>query len=276
MNLSDLFSFLNRIEARPKKGLSQNFLVDSNIVRKIVQTAGIEPGDSVLEIGSGPGALTSALLEGGANVFAIEKDPLFAKELSRFQTDDRRLSVVEADFLEFDLRERKFPNSLKVVANLPYHITAPILEKIFDHSSLFSSLTLMVQKEVADRMRAEAGTKDFGCLSLFTQFYTLPVSSFKVPPSCFYPQPKIDSTVIRLDFRSSPSVPPLPFFSLVRKAFQQRRKMISTSLGSLCSTERIKNTLISIGSRPDARPENLSLPKWVEFYNKINQEINGI
>lgn len=273
MNLSDLFAFLNRIEARPKKGLSQNFLIDSNIVKKIVQTAGIEPGDSVIEVGPGPGALTFALLEAGANVFAIEKDTLFAKELSRFQTADGRLTVFEADFLEFDLKERKFPSPLKVVANLPYNITAPILEKFFDHSHLFSSLTIMVQKEVADRMGASAGTKDFGSLSVFTQFYTRPVSSFKVPPSCFYPQPKVDSTVVRLDFRPSPPIPPSPFFSLVRKAFQQRRKMISTSLRVLFSTDRIKKTLIAIGSRPDARPENLSLPQWVDFYSYLKQEI---
>ncbi len=175
--------------------------------------------------------------------------------------------------MEFDLKDRTFPKPLKVVANLPYHITAPILERIFDHSALFSSLTIMVQKEVAVRMIAEAGNKDFGCLSLFVQFYTEPVSSFKVPPTCFYPQPKVDSTVIRLDFRPPPPVPPLSFFPLVRKAFQQRRKMISTSLQSLFSAESIKKSLLSIGSRSDARPETLSLPQWVEFYNHINQEM---
>ncbi|MES2273717.1 MAG: rRNA adenine dimethyltransferase family protein, partial [Chlamydiota bacterium] len=134
--------------------MSQNFLIDQNIVHKILRIADVQPGDSVLEIGPGPGALTSALLEAGAHVFAVELDNLFADQLLRLQTADQRLHVFNADFLEFPLS--CLPPSLKVVANLPYHITAPILEKIFNSAPLFSTLTIMVQKEVAERMAAVA------------------------------------------------------------------------------------------------------------------------
>lgn len=268
MNLNELIPFLKQLETRPKKHLSQNFLIDQNIVRKIVQAAEVRPGDAVLEIGPGPGALTAALLQAGARVFAVEKDPLFAKELSRLQTSDQRLSVFEADILEFPLQD--LPSPLKVVANLPYHITAPILEKIFDYSTLFSSLTIMVQKEVADRMAAKAGSKDFSSLSLFVQFYAQIHSSFKVAANCFYPRPKVDSTVIRLDFQPLPPVEPIPFFSLVRQSFQQRRKMISTSLQTLFSCDQIKQSLIAIEANPDARPETLTLGKWIELYDILN------
>jgi len=261
MILSELIPFLKKIDAKPKKSLSQNFLIDPNIVRKIVHTADISPGDIVLEIGPGPGALTSVLLDAGAKVFAIEKDTLFAKELSRFQTPDRRLKVFEADVLDFDLKTLPLP--LKVVANLPYHITTPILEKIFSHP--FISLTLMVQKEVAVRMAAKEGSKDYGCLSLFVQFYTTPNGLFKVPPSCFYPQPKVDSSVIRLDSRNLPPISPDLFFPLVRKAFQQRRKMISSSLQPLYSADQIREGLLSSGISKTARPEELSFSQWVEL-----------
>lgn len=270
MILSELISFLKKIDAKPKKSLSQNFLVDPNILSKIVRTAAIGHGDAVLEVGPGPGALTNALLAAGARVFAVEKDRLFARELSRLQTPDRRLAVFEADFLEFDLAS--LPSPLKIVANLPYHITAPILEKVFDLPTRFTSLTIMVQKEVADRLTAKPGGKTYGSLSVFAQFFTQPAACFKVPASCFYPAPKVDSSVLRLDFLSPPAVDRPAFFSLVRKAFQQRRKMLSTSLQPLFSSDRIKQALSQIGLSPDLRPEKLSLPNWLSLYQKLGSD----
>lgn len=257
MILSELIPFLKNLETRPKKSLSQNFLIDPNIVRKIIDTADIEPNDAVLEIGPGPGFLTQELLKKGAHVYAVEMDDTLAEQLSRFQNG--RLHVFAADFLKFPLET--LPKNIKVVANLPYHITTPILEKLFEHS--FSSITIMVQKEVADRMAAASGTKTFGSLSLFVQFYATIHSSFTVPPTCFYPQPKVDSTVIRLDAKTPPSIPAIPFFHLVHKAFQQRRKMLTSSLA--LSKELVRNALIAIGARPDARPETLSFNQWVMF-----------
>lgn len=258
MILSELIPFLERIGAKPKKGLSQNFLIDPNITRKIVQTADIQPGDKVLEIGPGPGALTAMLLEAGAHVVCIEKDNLLAKELLRFQTADQRLTVFHEDVLEFPFSRLNGP--LKVVANLPYHITTPIIERVFSNPALFTSLTIMVQKEVADRMGAQANTKDFGSLSLFVAFHAAKIASFKVPSSCFYPRPNVDSAVIRLDLQQPPQVDSTALFSLIRRAFQQRRKMISTSLGA-----HMKEALKSIGVNPDSRPENLSLSQWIEL-----------
>ena len=266
MNLSELLSFLEKIDRRPSKGLSQNFLVDNNIIAKIIQTADVQPGDQVLEIGPGPGALTKALLDRGAKVIAIEKDKVLSHELDRFQTPDQRLSTLCADFLKADLLN--LPSPLKVVANLPYSITTPIIEKILDHPDLFSSFTIMVQKEVAKRMIAQSGSKEFGSLSIFLAFYTTYHSSFSVSPSCFYPRPKVDSAVVRFDLRSQLFLKdPNPFFSVVRKAFQQRRKMIGTSLKKIYPLSIIQEALLKSSSRIDARPESLSLEQWLQFHS---------
>lgn len=263
MILSELMTFLQRVDARPKKSLSQNFLIEPSITDKIVETAAISPNDPVLEIGPGPGGLTRKLLAAGARVYAVEMDTLFAKELTRFQNG--KLTIFEADILKFAIEQ--LPRNLKVVANLPYHITAPILEKLF--SSSFSSITIMVQKEVADRMMAKPSTKDFGSLSLFVQFYSNCTTSFIVPPSAFYPRPTVDSTVIRLEARTAPDVDPKVFFGFVHKAFQQRRKMITSSLG--LPKPEVRQALADIGMREDARPEMLSLEQWVELAKKLQQ-----
>jgi 16S rRNA (adenine1518-N6/adenine1519-N6)-dimethyltransferase len=266
-NLSDLTSFLKEIGAEPRKSLSQNFLIDGNIIRKIVRAADVQPGDLVLEIGPGPGALTSELLDAGAAVCAIEKDPLFAKALLRLQTPDRRLTVHCGDALNlpFDRIPAK-----KVVANLPYHITTPLLEKFF--SSGFSSLTVMVQKEFAQRLKAKAGTKEYSSLTLFAQFHASIHSSFPVSSSCFYPKPSVDSTVIRLDSHAPPLADPAPFFQLVRRAFQQRRKMLSSSLQELHPADKIRAALLSQQTRIDARPEALSLDQWLRFFTEIDTQ----
>lgn len=261
MNLSELIPFLESIDAKPKKRLSQNFLIDPNILRKIVQTAEIKPGDAVLEIGPGPGALTAALLERGASVYAVEMDSIFARELHRLQNG--KLIIINADILTFPFET--LPREFKIAANLPYHITTPILEKVF--CSSFSSFTAMVQKEVACRMMAVPKTKEFGPLSLFVQFYAKKQASFNVAPTCFYPRPKIDSTVIRLDRRPLPNIDPEYFFSLSKKAFQKRRKMLSSTLPY--PKERIRTVLSKMDVRKDARPEDLSLEQWVALANAL-------
>lgn len=257
MILSELIPFLKSIDARPKKSLSQNFLVDAHAIQKIVAMADVKLDETILEIGPGPGALTAELLNRGARVIAVEMDRVFAKELHRLQNG--KLTIFEADILEFPFEQ--LPKNIKIVANLPYHITTPILEKVF--ASSFSSITIMVQKEVADRMMAQAGEKEFGSLSVFVQFYSQCNGSFKVPAGSFYPQPKVDSTVIRLDSKPLPNVDPTHFFSLSRKAFQQRRKMLTSTLPY--EKDDLRQALNAIDIRTDARPENLSLEKWVEF-----------
>lgn len=268
MNLSELIPFLKTLGTSPKKGLSQNFLIDSNVAKKIIHTADIQKGDVVLEIGPGPGALTTLLLEAGATVYAIEKDPVFAKALLRLQTQDHRLNVYPADALEYPIHSLPFQ---KVVANLPYHITTPLLEKFF--SASFTSLTLMIQKEVATRLFAQSGTKDFGSLTLFAAYYATLKSKFTVSSHCFYPKPSVDSAVIHLLARQLPSHPPEQFFPIMRKAFQQRRKRLSTSLQEFFPSEEIKKALHALHLREDARPEMLSLDEWLSFLQTLQKTL---
>jgi 16S rRNA (adenine1518-N6/adenine1519-N6)-dimethyltransferase len=257
LNKTELFGFLEEIGARPYKGLSQNFLVDLDVLRKIIALAEIKPGDRVLEIGPGPGSLTKELLAAGVHVFAVEKDRLFAHHLPRLQTADGRLQVRCADILEFNLLTLP-TGPFKVVANLPYNITSPILEILCKNASLFSSFTLMVQKEVADRIAAKPSTKAFGSLTLFLQFYARVYDSFLVKPGSFYPSPSVDSTVIRLDTCKSPEIDHEVLFSFIRKAFQQRRKMLTSTLG-----KEVGIVLEELHLSNKARPEELSLDQWV-------------
>ena len=273
MNLADLLTFLQRIDRRPNRGLSQNFLIDQNIVKKIIRTSELAADDPVLEIGPGAGALTSLLLEAGAHVYAIEKDAVLARELQRFQTSDQRLHVFTSDILDFNLPNIKQQcRKIKVIANLPYHITTPILEKLLESRDLFSSLTIMIQSEVADRILAKPGSKAFSSLALFLQFHTRCSASFKVPSACFYPRPKVDSTVLRLDLHTPPSIDEKMLFSVIRRAFQQRRKMIASSLKSLYPQDLVQKALCEASARPDARPEELSLDQWIAFYQKLSAQ----
>ena len=271
MNLSELLLFLEKIGRRPNRGLSQNFLIDENVALKIVRTATIVRGDAVLEIGPGPGALTACLLQAGAKVFAVEKDPVFSREIKRFQTQDERLISFHADFLDFPLSD--LPAPLKVVANLPYHITTPILEKLIDHRNLFSTLTIMVQSEMADRMFATVGSKDYSSLSIFVQFHANFNTSFKVAATCFYPKPQVDSKVVQLTLRPSPIEDSDSFFVLVRRGFQQRRKMLRVSLQSLYPASALEHALLSAGAKTDARPEALSLDQWIAFYQALRKSV---
>jgi 16S rRNA (adenine1518-N6/adenine1519-N6)-dimethyltransferase len=265
MSPNELIAFLHEIGAQPKKGLSQNFLIDANVIRKIVHLAAIQPGDFVLEIGPGAGAITRELLLTGAHVFAIEKDRLFAHHLPRLQTPDQRLEVICADFLDFPLQTLPRKN-WKVVSNLPFQITTPVLERLCTHP-LFQSFTLVMQKEIGERIQAKPKTKAFSSLTLFLQFYTTVHSSFHVPSSCFYPRPKVDASVLRFDPHPTPSIDPNRLFPLIRKAFQQRRKMLSTSLRALYPN--MADLLASLHLSPKARPEELSLDQWIELYRKM-------
>lgn len=270
---SELRLFLDRLGIAPKKGLSQNFLIDGNIIRKIVSTSEVNSHDIVVEIGPGPGSLTQALLETGASVLAIEKDFILSKELERLQTPSEQLKVFCSDILTFPLEQelsKILPKGAKakVIANLPYHLTTPIIALLVPFRSLFSSLTIMVQEEVARRMTAEPNTPDYSSLTLFLQFFTEPHYLFKVSRKCFYPAPKVDSAIVQLQLRE----PPLEekefssFFTLTRKAFEQRRKMLRASLKELFPSPIIEEALTSMGVNPLSRPENLSLHQFLQFH----------
>ena len=263
MNKSELLSFLEEIGASPRKSLSQNFLIDKNIILKLIALAQIKPDDKVLEIGSGPGAITEELLAAGAHVLAVEMDRLFSAHLKPHPN----LQVHSGDILKFPFESLK-PGPWKVVSNLPFHITAPTFAKLFDHIDLFDSFTLIVQKEVVDRIRAKPRSKQYGSLTIFLNFYTEIEATFPISASCFYPKPSVDSTAIRLLPRAiKPTIAPEHFFPIVHKAFQQRRKMLSSSLKSLSTN--IPLYLESMGLPAKARPEELSLDEWIQFIEKL-------
>ncbi len=271
---SELQAFLKERGVHAKKGLSQNFLIDGNIIQKIIDMASVSKEDLVIEIGSGPGALTEALLEKGAFVTAIEMDALFAKELQRLQTPDHRLNIICSDVLKFPLDNflQKHPEkTYKVVANLPYHITTPILILLLPLYPSIESLTIMVQKEFADRMIAEKRTPEYSSFTLFLQFYASIDKSFTVSPHCFYPKPKVYSSVVHCTLH-----PPLlktnsdAFFLLTRTAFGKRRKMLRTSLKDLYAAEELEQALAHLGHPHTARPEELTIDEFIALFHLLN------
>lgn len=278
---SELRLFLNELGIAPKKGLSQNFLIDGNIIRKIVAAADVQPDDLILEIGPGPGSLTQALLETGAQVIAVEKDEVLAKALERLQSPSQQLSVFCQDIMTFPLEKEitsrlKRGQKAKVIANLPYHLTTPILAHLAPFHSFISSLTVMVQDEVGRRMTAQPGTSEYSSFTVFLHFYTHPHYAFTVSRNCFFPAPKVDSAIIVLQLHAPPLPPEtaLTFFQLTRTAFEQRRKMMRASLKHLFPSQKIEQVLQFIGQNPLARPEMLSLDDFLRIHALLFQENN--
>jgi 16S rRNA (adenine1518-N6/adenine1519-N6)-dimethyltransferase len=275
---AELHAFLNSLGIHAKKGLSQNFLIDGNIIGKIIACSGVQKGDLVLEIGPGPGALTQALLEKGAHVTAVEMDRVFAEALNRLQIPGHHLTVVEQDFLKFPLLEFLQEHAsqykkVKVVANLPYHITTPILSSLLPLHRWIESVTTMVQKEFGERMSAKVGSPEYSSFTLFLEFYSKVHYAFTVSPNCFYPRPKVHSAVVKCILHP----PPLEendieaFFAMTRGSFQKRRKMLRSSLKELYPVENIEAALLSIGVNPMSRPEELSLNQFLALFRFLGQ-----
>jgi 16S rRNA (adenine1518-N6/adenine1519-N6)-dimethyltransferase len=273
---SELHEFLNSLGTGPKKGLSQNFLIDGNILRKIVQTAKVTPGDVVVEIGSGPGSLTEELLKNGAHVIAVEKDAVLAKALERLKTDGRQLDIYNDDILTCPLEQILTPllsggNKAKIIANLPYHLTTPIVVSLIKMRHLFSSLILMVQDEVARRFTAVPKTSAYSSFTVFLNFYSTPHYAFSVSKHCFYPAPKVNSAIVDIELKEPPYVSDEDaFFTLTRTSFEHRRKMLRGSLREIYSPASIEAALISIGNNPLARPEELSLNEFIKLFEILN------
>lgn len=271
---SALRHFLESIGTKPTKSLSQNFLIDGNIIRNIVAGAEIQPEDIVLEIGPGPGALTEALLAAGASVIAVEKDPLLGHTLERFQNS--KLSIYIEDILDFPVAQEiesaieGNSRKAKVVANLPYHLTTPILTKLIPENTLFSSILVMVQYEVAKRFTAPPGSKEYGSISVFLKFYSDPQLLFSVSRNCFYPSPKVDSAVVRFLLHPAPPlIEPDLFFPLVRTAFGQRRKMLRSTLSPVYGQKEVLEALHQGNISLQARPEELSLEQFITLYRLL-------
>jgi len=275
---TELHQFLEELGVRPKKGMSQNFLIDGNILRKIVATAKLSPGDLVVEIGSGPGSLTEELLRSGAHVIAVEKDPIFAQALSRLKTDDNCLDIFCDDIMTFPLEsvvaaKLKPGQKAKVIANLPYHLTTPIIAKLITMRNCFSTLILMVQEEVARRFVAPPKTSEYSSFTVFLNFYSQPSYAFTVGRQCFYPSPKVDSAIVTLTLKEPPQIQNEDdFFVMTRTAFKQRRKMMRGSLRDIYPSDVMEAALKSIGQNPLARPEELSLDDFLKLFAVLQKD----
>lgn len=264
---------LSRHGFKFSKSLGQNFLIDGNIVRKIVSESNITKEDYVLEIGPGMGTLTEELALNAKKVVGIELDrsllPILDETLEKYDN----VEIIYGDVLEVDLKEiirNKFNNGpAKVVANLPYYVTTPIIGKLIEEDLNLESITVMVQKEVADRMVSGPGSKVYGSLSLFINFYCEPEILLRVPKTVFMPQPKIDSAVIKLNLKKElPDIDRDKFFKVVKAGFSKRRKTILNSLstyGFQIEKEDIKLALEKVNIPPQERAENLSVEDFIKI-----------
>jgi 16S rRNA (adenine1518-N6/adenine1519-N6)-dimethyltransferase len=267
----ELKEFLAKHNLHAKKGFSQNFLIDGNVLDKIVTAAKIEKNDTVLEIGPGPGALTEALLQRNAQVVAIEKDTSFAQLLPRLSEDaPDRLIVHNEDALHCSL-DKLVPQNTKVVANLPYQITAPLLGKLLPLYPLLQSVTVMVQKEVAERITATPGTKTFGHFSLFCQCFATLSYCFTVKNSCFLPAPKVDSAVVHCQLKPPPTKAIEEFLQFSRIAFQHKRKTLKANLKFFYEKEMVDAFFEKENLAPTIRAEEIPLEDLLLLWEKIHK-----
>ena len=265
---------LDKFNFNFSKGLGQNFLIDGNVVRTIRDSASITKDDYVLEIGPGFGTLTEELLLHAKKVVAVEIDRRLVDVLEYTLKDFDNFELINEDILKIDfdkLIKEKFDGyRFKVLANLPYYITTPIITSLLEKKLPVDSMTFMVQKEVADRLVAKPGNKQYGSITVFINFYTDAKIVCKAPKSVFIPQPKIDSSVVRLDLKKKlPKVDEKILFKLVHSGFQQRRKNILNSLTSDSSLNldkaRLREILDDIGISHNARAEDLSLQDYIRI-----------
>ena len=265
-----------------QKRFGQNFLIDAHVLEKIVSAAGITKDDCVLEIGPGIGTMTQYLAESAGQVIAVEIYtnllPILADTLEEYSN----VKVINQDILKVDINElvKEYNNGrpIKVVANLPYYITTPIIMGLFESNVPIDNITVMVQKEVADRMQVGPGSKDYGALSLAVQYYASPYIVANVPPNCFIPRPNVGSAVIRLTRYQEPPVQvkdPKLMFKLIRASFNQRRKTLQNGLNNSpeisFSKEEITKAIESLGVSPSVRGEALSLEQFAQLANYFAQ-----
>lgn len=265
-----------------QKRFGQNFLIDAHVLEKIVSAAGITKDDCVLEIGPGIGTMAQYLAESAGQVIAVEIDTNLLPILADTLKDYSNVKVINQDILKVDINElvKEYNNGrpIKVVANLPYYITTPIIMGLFESNVPIDNITVMVQKEVADRMQVGPGSKDYGALSLAVQYYASPYIVANVPPNCFIPRPNVGSAVIRLTRYQEPPVQvkdPKLMFKLIRASFNQRRKTLQNGLNNSpeisFSKEEITKAIESLGVSPSVRGEALSLEQFAQLANYFVQ-----
>ena len=266
-----------------QKKFGQNFLIDTHVLDKIIDESGITKDDCVLEIGPGIGTMTQYLCENAREVIAVEIDKALIPILEDTLSEYDNVTVINDDILKVDVQkivdEKNGGKPIKVVANLPYYITTPIIMGLFESHLPLKSITIMVQKEVADRMQVGPGTKDYGALSLAVQYYAKPEIVANVPPNCFMPRPNVGSAVIRLTKYENPPVfveNEEFMFSLIRATFNQRRKTLVNAIGNApnlnISKEMVAEVLSEMGESATVRGETFTLEKFAEFTNKISKK----
>lgn len=256
------------------KRLGQNFLINPQVVAGIIQAAEITPQDTVLEIGPGIGTLTQGLAETGARVCAVEIDRRLIEVLNKTLAGYDNVQIIHGDILRIDISREMCAEKYKVVANLPYYITTPIIMGLLEERLPIEMLVTMIQKEVALRMVAQPGGKDYGALSVAVQYYTVPEIMFLVPPQSFIPAPAVESAVIRCTVRDVPPVDVVSerlFFRVVKAAFSQRRKTLSNALKGLgVANDIISDCLVRANIDGTRRGETLSLAEFAAIANELH------
>ncbi len=283
-NPKNTIEVLQKYNFNFQKKFGQNFLINTGILEDIIDAAEITKDDFVLEIGPGIGTMTQYLCESAREVIAVEIDknliPILKDTLSAYDN----VEVLNEDILKVDIKalaeERNAGKPIKVVANLPYYITTPIIMGLFESHVPIDSITIMVQKEVADRMQEGPGSKEYGALSLAVQYYAHPEIVVNVPPSCFMPQPKVGSAVIRLTRHAKPPVNvenEKLMFQIIRASFNQRRKTLANGLNNFpglnLSKEAIQQCIEELGVPVTVRGEALSLEQFAELSNIIGKHL---
>lgn len=275
-NPTELKALLNRHGFNFSKTLGQNFLIDKNVLNKIVSASELNENSCVLEIGPGAGTLTRRLAETGARCTAVEIDkallPILGETLAGFDN----FNLINSDILKVDLKKLikdEFDNKpFHVIANLPYYITTPIIMQILESRLPVVSMTLMVQKEVADRMCATCGSKEYGALSVAVQYYTIPTVICRAEPHCFIPQPKVASSVVHLKVSATPTVTvsdEKKFFAIVKSSFGQRRKTLLNALSKSpyfsANKDSVRSALVHMGVYENIRGEKLSISQFAKL-----------
>lgn len=259
----------------PKKSLSQNYLIDQNICRNIAEAFIINEDDIILEIGAGRGEITKEIIKKNKNIIAVEFDSNNA-EILREKFGE--IKIINEDILTIDfgkLIPRNLNRKIRIIGNIPYNITSKILFKLIDNRNMISDALLMMQEEVAKRLCARPGTKDYGITSVFTQVFSKPKLLFKVSRNCFYPKPKVDSRMIKLDFSNNleDEIKNIKFFmTFVRTAFGKRRKTLSNALKDM----EVETKKLNLDFNFSRRAESLSVDEFIELSNEINHRFERI
>jgi dimethyladenosine transferase len=280
-NPQNTIEILQKYKFTFQKKFGQNFLIDTHVLDKIVNAAEITQEDVVLEIGPGIGTMTQYLAAHAREVIAVEIDAMLIPILEETLEAYDNVSIIQSDILKLDirdmLRERGIKSGIKVVANLPYYITTPIIMGLFEKDIPLKSLTIMVQKEVADRMKSGPGTKSYGALSLAVQYYAQPYLVANVPPNCFMPRPNVGSAVIRLERHKEPPVivqNEKQMFRLIRAAFNQRRKTLVNALSNVgeipLEKGQIKEVVEQLGRGESIRGEALTLAEFAKLSDFVD------